>query len=284
MKNSKLNGKICNILFLLPAMILFGYVVLLPFIQGIPYSFTNWQSIMSPNKDFVGLKNYRLMLSNQYFRGAFWNTVKFTAVYLIGANVLGLLMALLLNRSTKFNNVARTLFFIPFTVALTGSALVWRYVFNDVYCNVFHTMSPLGNSSQVMIGLAVIAIWRDMGYCMMIYLAGLQAIPQDYYEAADVAGANTWQKFRYITLPMLIPAISSNVTLLLAWGLKCFDYPMAVARNMEAAQTTSMFVYDYIFGYSKAGLGQAAAVLLTIVLIIITQFVRKIMARLEVEA
>ena len=106
----------------------------------------------------------------------------------------------------------------------------------------------------------------------------------DYYEAAKVAGANSFQQFRHITLPMLVPAFTSNVTLLLAWGLKCFDYPMAVARNMEAAQTSAMFIYDYIFGYSKAGLGQAAAVMLTIVLIVLTRVVTYFFRRAEVEA
>ena len=119
---------------------------------------------------------------------------------------------------------------------------------------------------------------------MLIYIAGLQAIPLDYYEAAKVSGASGLQQFRYITLPMLVPAFTSNVTLLLAWGLKCFDYPMAVARNMESAQTSAMFIYDYIFGYSKAGLGQAAAVMLTIVLVVMTRVVTYFFRRAEVEA
>ena len=174
--------------------------------------------------------------------------------------------------------------FVPFTTALTSAAIVWSYVFTDVYSVIFKAASPLGQSSQVVAGMAVIAIWRDMGYCMLIYIAGLQAIPADYYEAAKVSGATPWQTFRYITLPLMVPSFTSNVTLLLAWGLKCFDYPMAVARNMEAAQTSAMFVYDYIFGYSKAGLGQAAAVMLTIVLLVLTRVVTHFFRRAEVEA
>ena len=272
-----------NLLFMLPAFAFFAYVVLLPFIQGIPYSFTNWQSIIGGAKKFNGFNNYILILQNSYFRAAFGHTILFTVIYEIGANLLGLAFALLLFRSSRFTNICRTMMFLPFTTALTSAALVWSYVYKDVYSVIFGVASPLGQSSQVVAGMAVIAIWRDMGYCMLIYIAGLQAVPQDYYEAAEVAGANKFQQFRYITMPMLVPAFTSNITLLLAWGLRCFDYPMAVARNMESAQTSAMFIYDYIFGYSKAGLGQAAAVMLTAVLVILTRVVTYFFRKAEVQ-
>lgn len=278
----KTHGK--NLLFLLPAFLLFAYVVLIPFIQGIPYSFTNWKSILSPVKEFNGLKNYSLMLKNTYFQQAFLHTVKFTVIYEIGANLLGLFFALLLFRNSKFANFCRTMMFLPFTTALTSAALVWRYVYTDVYSVLFGAASPLGQSNQVVAGIAAIAIWRDMGYCMLIYIAGLKAISNDYYEAATLDGASPIQKFFHVTLPLLVPSFTANVTLLLAWGLRCFDYPMAVARNMEAAQTSAMFVYDYIFGFSKAGLGQAAAVMLTIVLVLLTRVVTHFFRKSEVEA
>lgn len=273
-----------NMLFLLPALLLFGYVVLIPFIQGIPYSFTNWKSIIGGTRTFNGVRNYVVMLKNAYFRAAFGHTLVFTLVYNLGSNLLGLFFALLLYRSSKFANFCRTMLFVPFTTALTSAAIVWSYVYTDVYSLLFHVVSPLGVSTQVVYGMAAIAIWRDMGYCMLIYIAGLNAIPGDYYEAAIIDGANSLDKFFRITLPLLVPSFTANVTLLLAWGLKCFDYPMAVARNMEAAQTSAMFIYDYIFGYSKAGLGQAAAVMLTIVLIILTRGVNYFFRKAEVEA
>ena len=273
-----------NLLFLLPAFALFAYVVLVPFIQGIPYSFTNWKSIISDKREFNGLHNYILMLKNTYFQQAFVHTLTFTLIYDIGANVLGLAFALLLFRNSKFANACRTMMFLPFTTALTSAAIVWSYVYTDVYSVLFGVASPLGQSSQVVPGMAVIAIWRDMGYCMLIYIAGLKALPGDYYEAAILDGANTIQRFTRVTLPLLIPSFTSNVTLLLAWGLRCFDYPMAVARNMEAAQTSAMFIYDYIFGYSKAGLGQASAVMLTIVLVLLTRVVTYFFRKSEVEA
>ena len=273
-----------NLLFLLPAFALFADGVLIPFLRGIPYSFTNWKSIISDKKEFNGLHNYILMLKNTYFQQAFVHTLTFTVIYDIGANVLGLAFALLLFQNSKFANACRTMMFLPFTTALTSAAIVWSYVYTDVYSVLFGAASPLGQSSQVVAGMAVIAIWRDMGYCMLIYIAGLKAIPGDYYEAATLDGANTLQRFTNVTLPLLVPSFTSNVTLLLAWGLRCFDYPMAVARNMEAAQTSAMFIYDYIFGYSKAGLGQASAVMLTIVLVLLTRVVTYFFRKSEVEA
>ncbi len=273
-----------NLLFLLPAFALFAYVVLVPFLQGIPYSFTNWKSIIGGAREFNGLKNYAIMLKNTYFQQAFVHTLLFTLVYELGANILGLFFALLLFRSSKFANLCRTMMFLPFTTALTSAAIVWSYVYTDVYAVIFNTMSPLGQSNQVVVGIAAIAIWRDMGYCMLIYIAGLKAIPDDYYEAATIDGASVFQRFFKITLPLLMPAFTANVTLLLAWGLRCFDYPMAVARNMQAAQTSAMFIYDYIFGFSKAGLGQASAVILTVVLILLTRVTTYFFRRAEVEA
>jgi ABC-type sugar transport system permease subunit len=267
-----------------PAFVIYLVIVLVPFLQGIPYSLTNWKSIMSDDMAFVGLKNYTTLLTNKYFLDTFVNTFQFTLIYLIGANVLGLFLAMVLWRSSRFNNMVRTIMFMPFTVALVSSAIVWSYVYTDIISPLFGVVSPLGSSSQVIGGMAVIAIWRDMGYCMLIYIAGLQSIPMDYYEAARVDGASVFQQFRKITLPLLIPSFTSNITLLLAWGLKVFDYPMAVARNMDAAKTTTMYVYDNIFGFSKAGLGQAAAMITTIVLLILTSGITKIFRKMEVEA
>ena len=273
-----------NILFMLPAFALFAFVVLIPFLQSIPTSFTDKKAIFAKEWNFVGFENYGKLLKSASFRDSFLHTFQFTIVYIIGANMLGLALALLLWKSGPFNNVMRTLLFMPFTVSLVASTKVWSYVYTDVLSPLTGAPSPLGISSQVIYGLAAIAIWRDMGYCMLIYIAGLKAIPNDYYEAATIDGASTIQKFFRVTIPLLVPSFTSNVTLLLAWGLRCFDYPMAVARNMEAAQTSAMFVYDYIFGYSKAGLGQAAAVMLTIVLVLLTRVVTYFFRKSEVEA
>lgn len=272
-----------NMLFMLPTIILFCIVVLIPFFQGIPYSFTNWKSIVSETKEFNGLKNYIYLIKNKYFQDSLLVTFKFTILYMISANVMGLLLALAIHRSSWFNNIARTVLFLPFTVSVTAGSIVWSYVFTDVYGTITGLVSPLGMPGQIIYGMVVIGAWRDMGYTMLIYIAALQAVPQDYYEAATVDGAGKLRQFFSVTVPNIVPAFTTNVTLLLAWGLRTFDMPMAVARNAREGQFTAVYVYDSIFSNNKAGLGQAAAVILTIILVALTQIVTRSLRRLEVE-
>ena len=272
-----------NMLFMLPTIILFCIVVLIPFFQGIPYSFTNWKSIFSEAKEFNGLKNYIYLIKNKYFQDSLLVTFKFTILYMISANVMGLLLALAIHRSSWFNNIARTVLFLPFTVSATAGSIVWSYVFTDVYGTLTGLVSPLGMPGQIIYGMVVIGAWRDMGYTMLIYIAALQAVPQDYYEAATVDGAGKLRQFFSVTVPNIVPAFTTNVTLLLAWGLRTFDMPMAVARNAREGQFTAVYVYDSIFSNNKAGLGQAAAVILTIILVVLTQIVTRSLRRLEVE-
>ena len=271
-----------NLLFMLPAFILFAYVVLIPFIQSIPVSFTDKKAIFADTWSFVGLDNYIKLLRSTSFQESFLHTGQFTVVYIIGANFLGLLLALMLWKSGRFNNLMRTMLFMPFTVSLVASTKVWSYVYTDILTPLTGSPSPLGISSQVIYGLAIIAIWRDMGYCMLIYIAALQSVPLEYYEAARVEGANAWHEFRHITAPMIVPAFTANITLLLSWGLRCFDYSQMVL-NMKTAKTTAVFVYEYIFGNSRAGLGQAGAIILTLVLVVLTNVVTTVLRKREVE-
>lgn len=273
-----------NFLFLLPTIILFSIVVLVPFIQGIPYSMMSWKSIISSNHPFNGVKNYAYLLGNKYFLGSLGVTLHFTVLYLLLSNVFGFGLALLIQRSNLFNNISRTIFFLPFTISVSAGAIVWKYVYSDVLGTLFNAVSPLAMPSSIVPGMAVMASWRDMGYCMLIYIAALQTVPHDYYEAATVEGANAWQQFRKITIPMIVPAFTTNITLILSWGLRTFDLPMNVSSNMEAGQTTAFYIYQSIFQNNKAGLGQAAAIILTVILIVLTQLVTRTLRRLEVEA
>lgn len=270
-----------NIVLVLPAVLFFCYAVLVPFIQSFPVSFTNKKALFSTNWEYIGFQNYQKLLQNHTFLSTFGHTAQFTLVTVIGSNIMGFALALLIHRSGMFNNLCRTLFFIPFTVSSVSATKVWSYVYSDIFLPLTGLASPLGISSQVIYGIAVIAIWREMGYCMLIYIAALQTIPEEYYEAAKVEGASPIHSFLHITIPMSVPAITANTTLVLAWGLRCFDYSQMVA-NMKTAKTTAVFVYEYIFGNARAGLGQASAIILTVVLIIITNLVNGFLRKKEV--
>jgi len=273
-----------NMLFLLPTIILFTFVVLVPFFQGIPYSFTSWKSVISSNHPFNGIANYKYLLGNKYFKMSLGVTFNFTVQYMFWSILFGFGLALLIHRESRFNNFARTIFFLPFTTSVTAGAIIWSYVWTDVYGTITGLVSPLGLPSQIVPAMAIMASWRDMGYAMLIFIAALQTVSKDYYEAATVEGATKIQQFFYITIPNIVPAFTTNVTLLLAWGLRTFDLPAVVAGDTAEGQTTALYIYQSIFANNKASLGQAAAIILTIILVVLTQIVTRTLRRLEVEA
>lgn len=279
---------ITYICFLLPCLLLYIVMVIMPFIQGIPYSFTDFNLMNAENVQNVGLKWYK-NLFNARLGKSFWkavgNTFQFTLYYILISNVVGLMMALLLKRSTKLNNVCRTIIFMPYVLGLITAAFAWRNIYSAVYAPLFHVTSPLGTPGQAMPAIAVISSWRTSGYCMLIYLAALQGVPNEYYEAASVEGANGPQKFFKITVPMIVPAFSSNVSLLLAWGLKVFEVVNATTKGgptKDETLTMSMFVYNNIFTNWKGGYGQASAIIMTLILLAVSMLVSAFFRRQEV--
>ena len=241
-----------NMLFMLPTIILFCIVVLIPFFQGIPYSFTNWKSIVSETKEFNGLKNYIYLIKNKYFQDSLLVTFKFTILYMISANVMGLLLALAIHRSSWFNNIARTVLFLPFTVSATAGSIVWSYVFTDVYGTITGLVSPLGMPGQIIYGMVVIGAWRDMGYTMLIYIAALQAVPQDYYEAATVDGANRLQRMWHVTLPGILPVVSLML-LLRVGSILAAGTEQILAMYNPAVYDVADVLQTYIY---RVGLGK----------------------------
>jgi len=174
---------------------------------------------------------------------------------------------------------------MPYVISLVTAAFVWRYIYSAIYSPLFNVVSPLGSKNTAMFAIAIISIWRTSGYCMLIYIAGLQGVSDEYYEAASVEGANGIQKFFKITVPMLIPAFSANVSLLLAWGLKVFEVVRATTNGgptRNATTTMSMYIYNMIFANSKAGYGQATAIVMTVILLIVSFLVSKFFSTKEV--
>lgn len=275
------------ICLLAPCLLLFVATVIVPFIQGIPYSFTDFNLMNSQSANFVGLKWYRNLFDAKLGK-TFWkavgNTFQFTGMYILLSNLIGLMMALLLKKSTRLNNICRTLVFMPYVLGLITAAFAWRNIYNLVLNPYLGIASPLGTKGWAMFGIAIISSWRTSGYCMLIYLAALQGVPMEYYEAASVEGANSVQQFFKITVPMIVPAFASNVSLLLAWGLKVFEVVNATTRggpSKDETLTMSMFVYNNIFTNWKGGYGQASAIIMTLILLAVSFLVSSIFRRLE---
>lgn len=270
--------------FILPAMILFLVFVVYPFLQGFPISFTKWDGL-SPVKTFNGISNYLKIFKDANVWNATKNTLIFTALTMFFSNFLGLLFALMISKTSRLNSVLRTCIFVPYCLSLVLSSYIWRYVYSDVLYEFTGIPSPLGSTTWVMVGLAMISVWRDEGYCMVVYIAAIQGVSKDYYEAADIEGCSRWKKFTNITLPLIGPAITANFTLLLAWGMKVFDYPMAATGGGpgRSSETIAMLIYNNLFVYNKAGYGQAIAIVFTLAIFLCSTLLSKSLRAREVE-
>lgn len=282
--NNRRKKQIFNIIFLAPACIVFIVFVLVPFIQGIPLSFYEWDGY-SDVKTFTGFSNYLMLFQDNNVPEVIGNTLWFTAFYLVGANVIGLLLALLVKKTTRLNSVLRTIFFMPFVLSMILASFMFSYIYSDVFYGIFGIKSFLGNVELVNPAIAAIAIWKDSGYCMIIYIASLAMVPAEYYEAAKLEGCGKIKSFFKITLPLIVPAFTANLTLILAWGMQAFDYQMAATGGGpgHASETIGMFIYKNIFVYHNAGYGQAAGVVLTLGLTVLVGLLTGFLRKREVE-
>lgn len=280
----KAKTRFTNLGFLLPTLILFCVMVVYPFIKGVGISFTDWDGF-SNTYQLVGFDNYIKLFTDPTIIEPIKNSLFYTVVTVIGDNVIGLLIALLLKKDTRINRVIRTCVFMPFIISLVLTGFIWSYIYSDVFYSMFHIKSMLGNKNTVMLGICIMAMWRDAGYSMLIYLAGLNGISDTYYEAAKIDGASPFQRFKYITMPLLAPAMTINITLFLGWGLKVFDYAMTVTHGGpgRASETFGLYVYNYTFPYNKAGYGQASAIVMMVVVVIITSVVTHLLRKREVD-
>jgi raffinose/stachyose/melibiose transport system permease protein len=284
LNKSAVARKLVFFTFVLPTFLFFMIFMFVPLIMGVPISFTDWNGFSS-KMNFVGFSNYLDILSDMYIVDNFFNTIEFALYAVVFCNVFGLLIAVLLKKTSRENNLLRTIIFMPFVISLVLSAFIMSYIYTDVLYKYLGILSPLGSTKWAILGLAIIAIWRDTGYCMIIYVAALHAVPESMYEAAKIEGANQIQQFFKVTVPMIVPAFTANVILLLSWALKLFDYPMAATEGGpgRASVSVNMYIYQNIFPYYRAGYGQAIAIVWIAFIFIFTNIIATILRKREVE-
>ncbi len=273
-----------SFLFLLPALIIFLFVVVVPFFRGVTISMTSWDGL-AKNMNFVGMENYKRIFSTDTILTPLKNSLQFTAITLIFDNILGLALAVLLVASTRRASFLRVAFFMPFIISLVVSSYMWTYLYSSVLYPVFGLQNPLGNPETSNLGVALISVWRNSGYCMLIYIAGLKSIPDSLYEAARVEGAGRIASFFKVTLPLLVPSLSINITLILAWGLKEFDTVMVATGGGPGRSSMSLafYVYKTTFVWNKAGYGQAIAVVMMLFIVTVSTIVARALRSREVE-
>lgn len=280
--------------FTYPAIILFFIFYCIPIIASFVMSFTNWNIKRISSPKFTGLKNFVRLFEDDYFLLALKNTVLFAVATTIGIVVLGLLLALLLNAAIKGKAFFRTVFYLPAVLSLIVIGIMFKAVFKldgGILNQILNaiglsslTKDWLGNGTTAMWSIIFVQIWKWSGFAMAIYLAGLQGISADYYEAATIDGATAWQRFRKITLPLLAPAFTVVITMNTIGGFKVFEqvYVMTNGGPGNATQVLNTYIYKE---FSKGTLGRssAASLLLFLLIAVIAVVVNKGLTSREVE-
>ncbi len=267
------------IAFVAPNFLLLGLFTYWPMIYQAYLSLTRWD-LISPTKQFVGLDNYAALFGGREFQRVMFNTFYFTGTVLIGSIAIGLGLAILLNQKLRGRNIVRSVVFAP--VILSGAAigLVWAYIFDPTYGLMRILLGFIGLSSPTwltdtrwaMPAIIIVYLWKNLGYSAIVYLAGLQNIPADLYEAARVDGANPWQSFWNITLPQLSPVTFFIVITTILGSFQAFDIIAVMTKGGPVNATTTMVWYLYEEGFVafRAGRAAAAAMILFVLMLAVT--------------
>lgn len=239
----------------LPAVVLFFIFMTLPALQGLYYSFTNWNGFGN-TYDFIGFKNYVNLFQDSNIGNAYWFTIRFAVVATIFINVISLLIALGLNAKIKFRNFFRAVYFLPNILSI----LIVGYIFNYLFSNVFPlwgeslgltalTTNILGSQDLAWVGVVTVAIWQGIAFNTILYLAGLQTIPTDLYEASQLDGAGKWREFWSITFPLIAPFFTINMVLAMKNSLMVFDLVVAMTNGGPGRATQSIAHLIYTGGF-----------------------------------
>lgn len=289
--------KILNI----PAAILFVVVILVPFIMGMAYSFTAWRGSYFKGSEhwygaLVGFKNYIKVFHSQKFITSFIYTIKFTIVAVVVKNIVSLGMALMVRKVGKGKGFFRTVFFFPNLLGGLAMGFIWSFIFQNVYSlMLFGEDSPihipflcdmLQDPNKAVFAMAIMATWQTAGYLMLIYLNGLNNIPEDLYEAASIDGATAWQKFRHITVPMLMPAFTIVFFLTLSSSFKMLDENLALTGGDFGTRMLSLQILLTTRENTPPnyGMAQAQAVIFFILIAVVSIVQVIITKRKEIEA
>lgn len=289
--------KILNI----PAAILFVVVILVPFIMGVAYSFTAWRGSYFKGSEhwygaLVGFKNYIKVFHSQKFITSFIYTIKFTIVAVVVKNIVSLGMALMVRKVGKGKGFFRTVFFFPNLLGGLAMGFIWSFIFQNVYSlMLFGEDSPihipflcdmLQDPNKAVLAMAIMATWQTAGYLMLIYLNGLNNIPEDLYEAASIDGATAWQKFRHITVPMLMPAFTIVFFLTLSSSFKMLDENLALTGGDFGTRMLSLQILLTTRENTPPnyGMAQAQAVIFFILIAVVSIVQVIITKRKEIEA
>ncbi|MBN2626120.1 MAG: sugar ABC transporter permease [Spirochaetales bacterium] len=266
-------------IFLGLASLVYGLVILYPFLVGLGYSFTSWHLSYFESKIFVGLKNYGKIFIIPEFRASLVNTGFLVALCLAIQISLGLLLAILISKLRYFKGFFRSAFFMPNFIGGLVLGYIWQFVFEYLFDTVLFT-NPNSFFNTMLLGrwsgltaLAITLSWQSIGYIMVIYLAGINSIPQSLFEAADIDGASSVQNFKHIMLPLLMPSITITLFLTLSGTFKVYDQNLALNDGLYNTRLITLQIYRYALEDTQPndyGAAQAGGIILFLIIAVIS--------------
>ena len=269
-------------IFVLPTLIAFSFAFIIPFVMGVYLSFCKFKTIT--NAQFVGLENYIKIFADKDFVNAFGFTLKFSVVSIVTINVFAFILALALTRKIKGTNLFRTVFFMPNLIGGIILGYIWQQMINAVLLKYETTL--VANPTYGFWGLIILMNWQMIGYMMIIYVAGLQNVPTDLIDAAEIDGATSLQTLFKVKIPMVMPSITICLFLTVSNSFKLFDQNLALTAGAPSKKTAmlALDIYNTFYGRSGfEGVGQAKAVLFFIVVAVIALGQLVLTRRKEVE-
>ncbi len=268
-------------LFLILPLLIYGVFFILPNVSSLVYSLFSWNGI-SEERTFVGLANFKKMFADRIFRTALINTVKYTVTLVLFQTLIGFLLALLVQKTNRINSVFRTIYFLPAIIAASTVGLIWGFIYDPNIGALNELLRILGLNSWrhawlsdekiVIYAIAAVHIWVGIGQSVVLFVAGLQNIPQDVLESAALDGATSWKQLVHITIPMLRPTTLIVLVLTTIGGFKSFDfvYVMTGGGATHSSEVLSTLLYKEAYAYSDFGYSAAISVALLVVVAAIT--------------
>ena len=265
-------------LFCLPGFIAYCVFLIFPILMGIYYSFMDWNGI-SKSYNFIGFANYAKLLTDKKFGAALLFNFRYTIMLIVGVVVISVVLALLLNKEFKGRSFFRTLYFLPAVLSMITVSLVFKQVFFYVLPAIGKALgiealstNILASKQNAIYGVLFVHLWQGVALPTLLFLAGLQTIPSELYEAAAIDGANAWQQFKSITVAYLIPTLSVVLVLLVKQGLMVFDYvkSMTAGGPGTATQTIALLIYNNGFERNRYSYSIAQAIATGVIIALIS--------------
>ncbi|PBB04793.1 MULTISPECIES: carbohydrate ABC transporter permease [Salimicrobium] len=263
-------------LFLTPVILGLGIVVVIPFVYGLIYSFTDWNGLTANN--FVGLENYIKLFQEDEFMNSIWFTIKFAVITVLLLNIFGLGLALLVTRNMKTNNLMRTVFFMPNLIGGLILGFIWQFIFISVFGDISGITGIEGLSGWLSTtntgfwGLVILTSWQMAGYIMIIYIAYLENVPKELIEASKIDGANAVQRFKNVIFPLVAPAFTVSMFLTLSMSFKIYDQNLSLTNGgpFNSTQMVAMEIVRTAFSDREMAYAQAKAVIFFLIVAVIS--------------